>query len=59
MKRTELLKIITKEGAVLVRHGSKHDWYTNYELNVSQPVPRHKEIKNPVARSIIKTMTKK
>jgi hypothetical protein len=27
MKRTELIKKITGLGAVLERHGAKHDWY--------------------------------
>jgi hypothetical protein len=27
MKRTELIQKITALGAVLDRHGAKHDWY--------------------------------
>jgi len=31
MKRQELIQIIEKNGAVLIRHGGKHDWYKNKE----------------------------
>jgi hypothetical protein len=31
---------------ILVRHGAKHDWYQNPRTKISQPVPRHREIKN-------------
>ena len=31
-------------GCVLIRHGGNHDWYQNPITQVSQPVPRHKEI---------------
>ena len=54
MKRTELIKKITGLGAVLERHGSKHDWYVNKETNIGQAVPRHKEIKESTAHRILK-----
>jgi len=54
MKRTELIKKITGLGAVLERHGAKHDWYIKKETNVGQAVPRHNEIKESTARLIIK-----
>jgi hypothetical protein len=28
VKRRELIKKLEEEGAVLVRHGGKHDWYS-------------------------------
>ena len=31
MKRTELIKKITGPGAVLERHGAKHNWYIKKE----------------------------
>jgi mRNA interferase HicA len=37
----------------LVRHGERHDWYRNPTTGVSQPVPRHREIKDHLARHII------
>ena len=56
MKRTDLIKAIQKFGCVLVRHGGKHDWYQNLATRVSQPVPRHREIKEGLARHIIKML---
>ena len=57
MKRTELINKITTLGAVLERHGAKHDWYVKKETNVGQAVPRHNEIKETTARRIIKAFS--
>ena len=59
MKRTELIKKISALGAVLERHGAKHDWYVNKETNIGQAVARHTEIKESTARRIIKAFSKK
>lgn len=56
MKRRDLVKKITEAGAILIRHGGKHDWYQNPKTKMSQPVPRHTEIKEYVARSIIRKL---
>jgi len=29
MKRKDLVRILEEMGCILVRHGGKHDWYTN------------------------------
>ena len=57
MKRLDLIRIIEKNGAVLVRHGSSHDWYKNLETGKSEAVPRHREIKNVFAKKIIKRLS--
>jgi len=57
MKRQELIQIIEKNGAVLIRHGGKHDWYKNKETGVSESVPCHREIKNLLATKIIKRLS--
>jgi predicted RNA binding protein YcfA (HicA-like mRNA interferase family) len=57
MKRTRLIKTIEEFGCVFVRHGGKHDWYRNPLTGVSQPVPRHREIKEGLARHIIKMLS--
>ncbi len=57
MKRIDLVKAIEEFGCVLVRHGSKHDWYRNPATGISQPVPRHREIKEGLARHIIKMLS--
>jgi predicted RNA binding protein YcfA (HicA-like mRNA interferase family) len=59
MKRRELIKRLEEMGCVLVRHGTKHDWYTNLKTKQSQPVPRHSEINENLAKSIIKKLSDK
>jgi len=56
VKRAELIKMIEGFGCVLVRRGGKHDWYTNPKTGVSQPVPRHREINDHLAKHIIKML---
>jgi mRNA interferase HicA len=53
VKRTDLIRRLTESGCILIRHRGKHDWYRNPETGVSQPVPRHREIKDHLARQII------
>ncbi|MBA3315821.1 MAG: type II toxin-antitoxin system HicA family toxin [Planctomycetota bacterium] len=53
MKRVDLIRTIERLGCVLVRHGARHDWYRNPATGASQPVPRHREIKDHLARHII------
>jgi mRNA interferase HicA len=57
MKRVDLIRTIEGKGCVLVRHGGKHDWYQNPQTGVSQPVPRHREIKEPLAQRIIRMLS--
>jgi mRNA interferase HicA len=57
MKRVDLIRTIEGFGCVLVRHGGKHDWYRNPVTGISQPVPRHREIKEGLARHIIKMLS--
>ena len=56
MKRAELIRTLGRMGCILIRHGGKHDWYQNPRTKVSQPVPRHNEIKDRLARHIIKML---
>ena len=56
MKRVDLVKALERIGCVLTRHGAKHDWYTNPITGVSQPVPRHREIKDNLAHHIVKML---
>jgi mRNA interferase HicA len=57
MKRRDLIKRLEKIGCILVRHGSRHDWYTNPKTKQSQPIPRHTEINENLAKSIIKKLS--
>jgi hypothetical protein len=56
MKRVDLIREIEDFGCVLVRHGAKHDWYRTPNTGVSQPVPRHREINERLARKIIRVL---
>lgn len=56
MKRVDLIAAIERLGCQLVRHGAKHDWYQNPTTGVSQPVPRHREIKDHLARHILRML---
>ncbi|OIP44502.1 MAG: addiction module toxin, HicA family [Desulfobacterales bacterium CG2_30_60_27] len=43
-------------GCLLIRHGGNHDWYHNPATKASQPIPRHREIKDTLAKHIIKML---
>jgi mRNA interferase HicA len=57
MKRVDLIRTIEGFGCVLIRHGAKHDWYRNPTTGVSQALPRHREIKELLARRIIRMLS--
>ena len=57
MKRIDLVRKLEQTGCTLVRHGGKHDWYVNPKTGISQPIPRHREIKEMLALHIIKKLT--
>jgi predicted RNA binding protein YcfA (HicA-like mRNA interferase family) len=56
VKRVDLIKTIEEAGCVLARHGAKHDWYRNVTTGALQAVPRHRELKEHLARRIIKIL---
>ncbi len=57
MKRVDLIKQLGKIGCVLIRHGGNHDWYQNPVTKMAQPIPRHREIHEYLARNIIKKLS--
>lgn len=57
MKFRDLVRRIKEEGAVFVRHGGDHDWYRNVISGAMAPVPRHREINENTAKSIIKKLS--
>lgn len=57
MKRVDLIRTIEGFGCELVRHGGKHDWYRNPATGVAQPIPRHREIKDGLARRIVRMLS--
>jgi predicted RNA binding protein YcfA (HicA-like mRNA interferase family) len=56
VKRVDLIKAIEALGCEFVRHGGRHDWYRNPRTGVAQPVPRHREIKERLAKRILKML---
>ena len=56
MKRVDLIRQLEQQGCVLLRHGAKHDWYHNPRTRASQAVPRHREIKEYLARNILRML---
>ncbi|MDD5559787.1 type II toxin-antitoxin system HicA family toxin [Candidatus Methylomirabilis sp.] len=56
MKRKELIKKLMAAGCVFVRPGARHDLYMNPKTNRKQPVPRHTEIDENLARHILKIL---
>jgi predicted RNA binding protein YcfA (HicA-like mRNA interferase family) len=57
MKRTVLIRKIESIGCVFIRHGGRHDWYQNKKTKVSQPIPRHREIIDSLAKHILKMLS--
>ena len=57
MKRVDLIRSLEAAGCVLIRHGGRHDWYRNRATGIAQPVPRHREIKETLARRILRMLT--
>lgn len=52
MKRRDLIKLLEQNGWYFLRNGGNHDLYTNGPDIES--VPRHSEINERLAKSIIK-----
>ena len=56
MKRVDLIRQLDQSGCVLIRYGARHDWYHNPRTGAAQPVPRHREIKEHLARHILQKL---
>lgn len=56
MKRRDLIKLFESNGWWLLRSGANHDIYTDIYTNgeKSEPIPRHSEIKEQLAKAIIR-----
>ena len=57
MKRADLLRRLGEEGCVLARSRGGHDIYRNVITGATQPVPRHREINEITARSILRHLS--
>lgn len=52
MKQKDLIKLLVHNGWYLLRNGANHDVYTNG--TAMEPIPRHREINEQLAKAIIK-----
>ena len=57
MKRGALLKILKQQGCVFVKHGNKHDQYIQPRTGKVDQIPRHSDIAEDIAKSIIKNLS--
>ncbi len=44
-------------GCEFVRHGGNHDWYKNPKTGEQQPIGRHTQIHDQLAKKIIKRLS--
>ena len=56
MKRRDLVAELERIGCVLLRNGAKHDIYHNPKSGKSEPVPRHREVNEQLAKKILKSL---
>jgi mRNA interferase HicA len=54
VKRVDLIRQIEQSGCVFIRHSGRHDWYQNPRTGACQPIPRHREVHEHLARHILK-----
>ena len=54
MKRKEFVRQLIEGGCIFLRPGANHDLYMNPSTGKKQPVPRHTEIDNNLAKHIRK-----
>jgi hypothetical protein len=57
VKRNLLLSIIAQAGAVFVRHGRNHDIYKNPRTGAQEPIARHNDIPERIAKKIIRNLS--
>ncbi len=58
MKRRQLIAILEKSGCILLRHVGRHDIYHNPVNGKSQPIPRHSDVNEILAKKILKDLAK-
>jgi len=57
MKRRLLERKLRIAGCYLKREGSSHSLWINPKNGVTEAVPRHTDIKEPLAKKILKNMS--
>ena len=56
MKRRDLERKLRIAGCYLKREGGSHSLWINPKIGVVEAIPRHKEIKEPLAKKILKNL---
>lgn len=56
MKRRDLERKLRIAGCYLKREGGSHSLWTNPKTGVIEAIPRHIEVKEPLARKILKSL---
>ncbi|NBC30239.1 MAG: addiction module toxin, HicA family [Spirochaetes bacterium] len=56
MKRRELERRLRQAGCYLKREGGSHSLWTNPRTGAVEALPRHNEIKDPLARKILRNL---
>jgi predicted RNA binding protein YcfA (HicA-like mRNA interferase family) len=56
MKRRDLIRHLNSHGCVLLREGRSHSIFINQATGVRTPVPRHRELPEPLVRVICRQL---
>ena len=56
MKRLDLERKLRMAGCYLKREGRSHSLWVNPKIGIVEAVPRHREIKEPLANKILKKL---
>lgn len=56
MKRNDLERKLRIAGCYLKREGASHSLWVNPNSGVVEAIPRHREIKEPLANKILKNL---
>ena len=56
MKKRALEKALRRAGCYLKREGGSHSLWINPQTGVVEAVPRHREIKEPLAKKILQNL---
>jgi len=56
LKRTDLIRELEQAGCFLLRHGGRHDIFHQPRTGRTQPLPRHREINEILAKKILRDL---
>ncbi len=57
MKRSDLERRLRMAGCYLKREGASHSLWINPQTGVVEAIPRHTEVKEPLARKFLKNLS--